>query len=307
LGAALAATLTEAGAVVHGIIRAGTNLWRLGAVLPALTFHTVDLRDAERVRSAVEAIRPAVIYHLAADRPDATTERRREVLLSNVIGLFNLLEACRTVGYQRLIVAGSSLEYGPHPVPLTETLPLEPRLFYGATKAMAAILARQHAIEYGLPITLARIFSIYGPWEQPKRLIPTAILAALEAAELPLTAGAYRRDFIYSGDVVTALRQLAVADSAPGEVFNVASGQQTSNAEVVALIDRLMQARGAAPLRLRVGGYVAHASDTAHWVADTRKIAEVIGWRASTSLESGLEATIAHIMAHRALYQQQRG
>lgn len=311
VGAALAEALIDAGAQVHGIVRAGTDLWRLRAQLQghALTLHRADLRDPSTLRTVIGAVHPVGVFHLATARPGRSPESRRAMLETNVIGLFNLLEACAGLPLRRLVVAGSSLEYGPHPDPLHEAQRLEPTLFFGATKAMATLLAAQAARETGCPVTIARLFSVYGPWEAPKRLIPSAILAGVRGEPLPLTpdASTIRRDFVYTRDVAEALLRCAQADLAPGTICNVGSGVETSNADLVAIIDRLLQARGYAPLAIQAGAYPRRASDTDHWVADTAHTAALIGWRACTPLQAGLDATFDHVLAHRAEYEAHWG
>ena len=135
---------------------------------------------------------------------------------------------------------------------------------------------------------ILRPFSVYGPWETPSRLIPSAIRAALDGLELPLTAPGYRRDLVHVDDVVDACLAAATVDVPPGEIVNVGTGQEWTNEEVVSAISAVMGRE----IRTRPGEYPARLSDTAHWIADTRKAEQLLGWLPRRPLRDGLEQTV---------------
>ncbi len=289
IGANLVKRLLREGAQVHVLVRPTTHLWRIEGDLPALVLHVADLTEGERLRSAVEAARPDVVFHLAAPGGHPTTPPARvEFLASAVIGTANLLEALAPLDCQRLVVAGSALEYGPKTVPYTETDRLEPTTFRGAAKAAASLLCLQHARAERRPIVVLRLFSIYGCWEAPSRLIPTIIRAALRGEDVALTAPGVRHDFVFVDDVVDAMLLAATGIGADGEVINVGSGRQWSNEDLVDMVQRLT----GRTVRVRVGEYPAKPADTGYWVADIQKAAAVLGWRPRYDLASGLKRTI---------------
>jgi UDP-glucose 4-epimerase len=96
-------------------------------------------------------------------------------------------------------------------------------------------------------------------------------------------------------DVVEACVIAATRDVTPGEIVNVGTGRQSSNEEVVGIIERV----SGCVIQKRVGEYRARLSDTTHWVADTAKAEQVLGWKASRSLEAGLRDSVAWWAAHR--------
>ena len=139
-----------------------------------------------------------------------------------------------------------------------------------------------------------RIFSVYGPSEPSSRLVPSAVRCALSGTILPLTPPGPVHDFVYISDVCDALVRAAVAsDLTSGEVFNVGTGVQTSNEQLIEAVER---ATGR-PVATDVGAYAPHPADRSVWCADTRHTGEVLGWEAATSLDAGLGLYVAHVVA----------
>lgn len=282
LGANLVRTLVAARADVHIFVRPRADHWRLRGV--DLHVHEGDLADATSVRATVGKIAPDVLFHLAAHGAQHDQRDRAAIFAGTVLAAHHVLLACDATTPGRIVYTGGSSEYGPKPHPLSEADVLAPTTAYGAAKAAATTLFAQS----GLPIAILRPFSIYGPWEPASRLVPSAIRAALTGAELPLTAVPWVRDYVFVDDVVDACMVAAVAPAAVGQIVNVGTGRQTSNHDVVAEIERIT---GTA-IAVKRGAYEAHASDTTHWVADTRKARALLGWEAHYDLASGLRATV---------------
>ena len=264
LGSNLVRVLRESGADVHGLAR-----------------EEADLRDPAPIRRVVESVRPELVFHLAAGAGHPSDAAARSAFLADtVLGTANLLEALRPLESVRLVHAGSSLEYGPCSTPMRETDRIAPTTFRGAAKAAATLLVLQS----GVPATVVRPFSVYGPSEQPHRLVPTAIRAARHGEPIRLTGPGIARDFVYVDDVVDALLRAAAVPEAIGEVVNAGTGTQTTNEELVA---RLASVLGR-ELDVRPGEHEAHPWDTESWVADTAKAERLLGWTARYDLDAGL-------------------
>jgi nucleoside-diphosphate-sugar epimerase len=298
VGANLAAALVPRGARVHGLLRPSPERWRLGEIEPGLVLHVVELADALALREVVFKTRPSVIYHLAAERAARTPEQRAATARSNLLGTLNLLEAALAAGCDRFVHAGSSMEYGAKDHPTQETDTLAPVSFFAATKAGSALLCEQFAREHRLPLVILRLYSVYGYWEGPHRLIPTAMLAALGSGSISLTEAGYRRDLIFVADVVEACLLAAGAATKPGEILNVGSGQQWTNEQVVDLIDSIT----GRPLYRRTEVYPPRETDTSFWVADNAKARRVMGWQPRHSLPDGLAKTWTFMKQHRDQY-----
>lgn len=299
VGANLTGELVHLGADVHALVRPSTQLWRIGEIIPRLTIHSGDITHLDQVQEIINKVQPEVIFHLAVHRASSSSQDRLATFQANVLGTLNLLEATTPLDYHRFIYIGGSLEYGARKTPLRESDRLEPTTFFGATKAASTLLCQQFARANRRPMVMLRLFSVYGYWEPPTRLIPTAIMAALRNEEISLTSPGYRRDLIFVEDVVEACLLAMKAEKAIGEIINVGSGEQWSNEQVVEMVQAVSGRRFA----VRVGEYPARPSDTAHWVADNRKAQKLLGWEPRHTLRSGLEKTVAWLRIHQEAYE----
>jgi dolichol-phosphate mannosyltransferase len=170
-----------------------------------------------------------------------------------------------------------------------ETELLEPNSPYAVTKAAATMYCAFAARKHGARIRTVRLYSVYGPWEEPTRLIPTLLVSGLRGRLPALVDPKVARDFVYVDDVCDAYLA-AAADTAadPDAIFNVGTGVQSSLEQVVQLARRLL-AIDAEP---QWGSMPNREWDTTTWVADSRKIRHELGWEPRHPLEAGLSATI---------------
>jgi UDP-glucose 4-epimerase len=196
-----------------------------------------------------------------------------------------LPDRCRTV-----VRLGSSTEYAAGPAPLAEDAPLQPRGFFGATKAAGSLLLQAAAADRGIRAAVLRAFQVYGPGDHPTRLVPVVLAAARDGGTVPLPAAVSRRDWVWVGDVVDACIRAAAADSLPpGQVVNIGTGVQTGTAELVAAAER---ATGR-PIATAPGAHPGRSWDTADWVCDPRAADRLLGWRPTVGLAEGLARTWA--------------
>jgi len=286
VGANLVDELIRRQADVHVMVRPGGDPTRLSAWRGRLTLHAADLRERSDVEQAVSEARPAYVFNLArpGGGPNAPWS---ELAATNVVGIANLLETLAAAGSRRLVQLGTALEYGPSDQPLDERSTAAPLTAAGATKASATALCLAASRSGALPATVLRPFMVYGPRDRERRLVPTAIRAALAGEELPLTGPGCRRDWIYVADVVEACL-LALDGRADGEVVNLATGRESSNEEVVRAIERAV----GRSLRVRREALPARDWDRPHWAGSTSTAQELLGWRARTALESGIRHTV---------------
>jgi UDP-glucose 4-epimerase len=294
LGANLVRRLLAGGVDVHAACRR-RDPWRLADIEHDLPLHFFDVTERDQVARAFAAIRPDVVFHLAVHGA-GPGEQHDAARIVSTIGLGTGHVLAESLGCELFVLVGGSSEYGPHTEPLREDMEPEPVTTYGGVKAAATRHLLETAEREGLPVTVLRPFSIYGPWEAPGRLVPTAIRAALTGARLPMTAPGFRRDLVFVADVVDALLLAARTPAARGEILNAGTGIETANEDVVAEIERLT----GRVVAVDSGAYPARASDTDHWVADTRKAERVLGWSARYDVATGLAETIDHMKTHAA-------
>ncbi|MBZ5589085.1 MAG: NAD(P)-dependent oxidoreductase [Acidobacteriia bacterium] len=288
LGANLCRTLLHAGASVHAAVRPSSELFRLGDVTYEVKIHAFDLCDREAVHRAVVNVRPTFVFHAAAHTAVHHQANVASEAADTVTATAQLLDAVAAVGCERLVHVGSSLEYGPADRPHREDDALRPSTLRGATKAAATLLVLQQAREGTVAAVVVRPFSIYGLWEPDCRLVPSAIRAAFTGEVLPLTKPGLRRDFVFVEDVCEACLCAALKDGVVGEAINLGTGRQTSNEELVALVERVT----GLTVKVAVGAFSARVSDRGFWAADTGKAERLLGWVAGHSLTDGLEKTV---------------
>jgi nucleoside-diphosphate-sugar epimerase len=302
IGANLCRRLAETGQDVHAVIVPGSNLWRLEDVASRLTIHMVDVRDAGATAALVERVRPHIVYHLATYGAYHHQVDSRRVLETNIFGLYNILQPCLGAGCELIVHAGTSSEYGRRREPMRESDPPSPNSWYAVAKTAQTYLCQHIAASEHLPVVVLRPFSVYGPWEQPGRLIPRLMAAVLEGGGIDMVGPDTARDFVYVDDVVDAFLAIESLRGCPGEVFNIGCGVETSLRKLIAIVESAF----GTPLDVRWNAMPPRTWDTDHWQADISKAAARLGWRPKTSLTEGLAASLRWFEAHAALYARFR-
>jgi len=269
---------------------------------PRLSFVHGDIRDADLVRELVEGV--DVIVNAAAESHVAKSIEHgaSEFVTTNVEGTQILLDAIRRTPVEHFILFSSSEVYGTaEAAPMDEEHPLNPRSPYAATKAGADRLAYSYFVTYGLPITIVRPFNNYGPHQHPEKVVPRFITQAL--MDEPLTVhgdGHASRDWVFVEDVAEAIDAVmeADADACAGEVINIATGRDISVEEIADLVlERLGK-----PASLKMHTPERPGQVDRH-IGSTDKAEKLLGWRARTSFEEGLERTIGWYDENRAWWE----
>lgn len=251
---------------------------------PAFNLVEVDTRDGAALLAAVQRARPEVVVDLAARAgvrpsiadPDAYVD-------INVRGFQHTLTAIQAVG-ARLVFASSSSVYGADPRrPFREEQmagqPLSP---YGATKVAGEALAYAHHTTTGLPVAVARLFTVYGPRQRPDLAINSFARRMLAGMPIELyDNGRGSRDYTYVDDVVDALVRLIDAP-APYVLVNVGSHSPVTTTE---LVDRLENALGVRALRVPTA---AQPGDVPATYADITRARDILGWQPRVALDEGL-------------------
>ncbi len=270
---------------VYGILRWRSKLENIAHIKRGLHLHECDLRDAAAVTEVIRAIRPSVVFHLAAQSFVHTSWRApSETLSTNILGQVNLLEAIRLHAPKAIIhIAGSSEEYGlvlPSELPIKETNPLRPLSPYAVSKVTQDLLGFQYFRSYHMRIIRTRSFNTTGPRrgevfaesnfakqivEIDRGLKPPVIrVGNLEA----------KRDYTDVRDIVRAYH-LAVTKGVPGEVYNICSGQTHRMYDVLHLLLRLSRVKA----RIRLDPSRIRPSDVAVLRGDNTKFTRLTGWR----------------------------
>jgi nucleoside-diphosphate-sugar epimerase len=296
VGANLVARLTALGATVHGIIRPGSNPWRIEDVLGDIECHTLDLRHADAVADVVARVSPGVVFHCAKQSGHPAHMSYRDAYETNLFGALSLLEAVSPG--TRFVMLGSSLEYGPGDRALSEDASLRPNTVHGVTKAATTALCAHFAQARGLAVVTLRLFTVYGPWESPERFIPTLVRCVRTGQPFALTGPGLVHDWIHVDDVVDACVMAAQAAITGGDVVNIGTGLQTANEDVVAIIERLIGRE----LPRQSRAYDASVHDRPCWMADIAKARDTLQWAPQLQLVDGLAATLDWFGEHGEAY-----
>jgi nucleoside-diphosphate-sugar epimerase len=301
IGANLVRQLLVQNKAVHIITRPDSNFWRLKGVLSKLTVHKIQPEDTQILTKTIKNIAPDYIFHLAAYGSYPAQTDITQMLRINIDFSTSLLTAINTIPYTSCILTGSSSEYGFKTKPMSENNLLEPASFYAATKAAITHIALVFARQYNKPITVVRPFSVYGPYEECTRFVPTAITKCLKNEDMPLTNGQEKRDFLYVEDFIDCFLQIAdKSDVTAGKIINIASGKQTSTRKIMNAIHLLTKSKST----LLWGRYPNRSWDTTYWKADTHLVKKIVGWKPAYSLSEGLQKTIDWFIHNRDIYEK---
>jgi nucleoside-diphosphate-sugar epimerase len=287
IGANIARRLLQDGIEPHLFIAPGSARWRLDELAGDAPIVEVDVADQEGVDAAVAAAKADRIYHLAAHGGYSWQTDHAAILRANVLGTSNMLEAGLAQGFEVFVNTGSSSEYGLKDHAPVEDERVEPNSTYAVAKVAATMLCRQVALRSGANVCTLRLYSTYGPWEEPRRLVPALAVEGLRGRLPPLVDSTIARDFVWVGDVVEAYLAAGHGTHAePGAVYNVGTGVQTTIADAVETTRKVLGLE----VSPKWGSMPARAWDTSRWIADSSKIRDRLGWKATLSFEQGLAA-----------------
>ncbi|MGH9551944.1 MAG: NAD-dependent epimerase/dehydratase family protein [Terriglobales bacterium] len=289
VGANIVRRLLADGCETHCILRKATDSWRLKDIDAQIQTHRADLKDDEIVPEIVKRVRPDLIFHLAAYGAYTWQTQNDLFRAVNVESTVNLLNACQEVGFEAFINAGTSSEYGGKDHAPDEEEETLPETMYAKTKLKGTQECTRIAREHNLPVVTLRLYSCYGAYEEPRRLMPTLIMRGLEHKLPPLVNPDVAHDFVYIDDVCDAFMLAAKeAKRLPGAVYNVGSGIQTKMQDVVSIARQLMGIE-AEP---HWGSMENRQFDSHVWVANITRIRADLGWVPRTNLRDGLARTI---------------
>ncbi len=224
---------------------------------------------------------------------------------NNVTGMLNMLVAVRDNKVKRMVYAASSSTYGDHPgIPKKEDLIGRPLSPYAVTKYVNELYAGVFARCYGLETIGLRYFNVFGPRQDPNGAYAAVIprwVGEMLAGETPVVNGdgETSRDFCYIANAVQANILAAVAENkgAVNQVYNVAVGDRTTLNELFYMIRDYLEAAGKkVALKPKYGDF--RSGDIRHSQADTSKAEELLGFRPSHTVKSGMKETVEWFVRH---------
>jgi len=284
VGANLARRLILDGHEVNLFVRPGGDRWRIRDIEQEAKVVQVDLADAGAVERALRPACPDWVFHLAAYGAYPAQTDAERMVRTNIAGAMNLVQACLKIGFEAFVNTGSSSEYGFKQKAAPETECLEPNSDYGWTKAAATLFCQHSARRHKVQIPTLRLYSVYGPFEEPTRLMPSLVVRGLRGQLPPLADRTIARDYVYIDDVCEAyLKAATTPGQEPGAIYNVGSGVQTTLGEVVQIAKKQLRIDA----ECNWGAMPNRSWDTNVWLSDVQKIQRELAWKAEVDLPDG--------------------
>ncbi|MDM7912674.1 MAG: dTDP-glucose 4,6-dehydratase [Methanotrichaceae archaeon] len=251
-----------------------------------------DISDPSFISGIIEGA-DAIINFAAETHVDRSISNPVSFLQSNVMGVFNILEAIRKVNPKiRFVQISTDETYGDAVEgSFTERDMLKPSSPYSASKAAGDVYVLAYARTYGLQAMVTKCTNNYGPYQFPEKLIPKTILRALKSLKIPIYGtGKNVRDWIYVLDHCRAVEQV-LEGGASGEIYNISAGEEKTNLDVVGKILEILG---------KDSGLTEFVEDRPghdlRYSLDSSKIRDELGWRPRLTFESGLEETVRWYM-----------
>ena len=276
--------------VVDKLTYAG-DLERLKSVKDKIKFYKADIQNTEFIEHIFRQEQPDVVVHWAAEsHVDRSILDASPFIDTNVRGTQVLLDVAKNSDVKLFVNIATDEVYGElgkegH---FYEDTPLSPNSPYSVSKASADMLGRAYFRTYGLPVITVRPSNNYGWWQYPEKLIPVVILKALHDEPIPVYGtGENVREWLFVSDCAEAVFEI-IEKGKPGEIYNVGSGEERRNIDVVRAILAIL----------------GKPEDLIEFVQDrpghdfryslsTQKIEKEIGWKARVKFEEGIEKTVS--------------
>ncbi len=306
MGSHLTELLVEKGYEVKAFVRYNfTNNWgwlETSKYLKDIEIYTGDVRDYDSVYDAMKDA--DVVFHLAAliGIPYSYVSPLAYIK-TNTEGTYNILEAGRKLGVDRIIVTSTSEIYGTAQyVPIDEKHPYNPQSPYAASKASADHLALSYYRSFGTPVTIIRPFNTYGPRQSARAIIPTIVTQILSGkTQIRLGNLTPTRDLNYVKDTANGFITVGLHEKTIGDVYNIGSGREISIGELAQKIMDLL------------GRHVEIVQDEQRFRPDKSEVERLLcnadkakaltGWEPKYTLEEGLKETIEWIQNNMQYYK----
>ena len=292
---------------------------------PKYAFERVDLRDKAEVLRVVRQHAITHVMHLAAEsHVDRSISGPGDFIHTNVVGTFNLLEACREQWLsskpnvqsskfgERFLHVSTDEVYGSLGATglFTEETPYAPNSPYSASKSSSDLIVRAYHHTYGLPVVTTNCSNNYGPYQFPEKLIPVVIQSLLARRPVPVYGdGMNVRDWLYVGDHTEALWQV-LARGRLGETYNVGGHNEWANIRIVELIcdliDELSPHLGVGSRKL-ISFVKDRPGHDRRYAIDASKIERELGWTPAHTFETGIRETVRWYLDNQAWVKAVQG
>ena len=270
----------------YGIIHS-KNSWRLKNFNKKSKIIVCDITDKKRTEQALKKLKPKSIINCSAYGAYANQNDVEKIYKVNFLSTVNILEILSKQKFTVYIHCGSSSEYGFNCAGPAESDSLLPDSHYAVSKAAVSNLISYYGKKIKKPVIHLRLYSVYGPWEEPSRLIPKIVERGLSGSLPNLVDGEISRDFIYVDDVFDAFVHIAnnIKNKHWGETYNLGTGVKTTIKKLANLAILKYDIKKS----IKFGSMKNRKWDLKDWYANTEKIRKDFKWKYKVKLESGLD------------------
>jgi dTDP-glucose 4,6-dehydratase len=262
---------------------------------PRYRFVHGDILDARLVGSLLSEGVDTIVHFAAESHVDRSISDPQLFLKTNVLGTHTLLQEALKKGVKLFLHISTDEVYGSLGAKgsFTERTPARPNSPYSASKAASDFIVRSYGKTYGLPVIISRCSNNYGPYQHPEKLIPKAVIRALQNRPIPIYGdGGNIRDWLHVRDHCAAL-DLILRKGTPGEVYNVGGGNERTNLDIVRMI---LDETGRPESLIRfVDDRPGHDR---RYAMNARKLRKDTGWAPAIPLQEGIRQTIAWYAAN---------
>lgn len=284
IGSHVTRLLLSVGCEVAALVVPGDSMWRLQNVVDQLTLLGGNLSGITELHPALAEWQPEACVHLAwYAEPGKYLHSPKNI--PALTASLNLLDELIRVRCQQVVMVGTCAEYDTDVGFLREEGPTCPTTIYAATKLALCLIGQQMAAASGINFAWARIFYLYGPYEDERRVVPALIRALLNGQLFPATKGEQVRDYLHVEDVASAL--IALVEQRATGVFNISSGLPVT-------MRRLMETIGEIVGRtdLIQFGVLPYREWEPRFICGDNQRLRAVNWLPHYALKEGLRQTV---------------
>ncbi len=267
-------------------------------------FQEGRIQDRELVNQLLKNWDVSHVMNLAAEsHVDRSIEGPDAFIQTNIVGTFELLEACRQHQSEnkrnlRFLHVSTDEVFGSLDADgkFTETTPYAPNSPYAASKASSDMLVRAYQKTYGLDCIITNCSNNYGPYQFPEKLIPLVILKAKRGETIPVYGkGENIRDWLHVTDHAEALYS-AISNGQNGKTYNIGGDQEVRNIDLVKMIcgilDQICPRQDKSPYANQIQFVQDRPGHDFRYAIDASKIKDELGWTPNHSIQTGLKSTV---------------
>jgi len=291
VGSSVVRRLIKEGRDIALLLREDSDTHRINDLLPKCQIIRGTMSKAELFGKELQCYAPNAFLHMAWDGVKGA-DRDKPNQIDNLTASIKLFELASEIGCKHFVGLGSQAEYGLMSGRISERMSANPVSTYGAAKLATGVLLERCALALDVRFSWLRLFSSYGPGDDPAWLLPYVITSLLRGQEPSLTLAEQKWDYLHIDDVVSGI--IATLDSDASGIFNLGSGQSYVLSEIVNFIRDQINP----DLPIGFGEIPYHPNQLMHLEADISSLEAASGWRPKVSLNDGLRELINFYQAN---------